>query len=155
MRDKHGRFIKGHRTAPEVLALIVEANKARSRPHVEVKCETCGKMFEVWHYRAALAKFCGQRCKRWVAKVHYPRKSTQGYMFIQMRSFHRANKDGYAKLADLVLENKIGRPLKPGEIAHHIDHCKTNDDPDNLQLMTKHDHDAMHLAEIREMRKAA
>lgn len=32
----------------------------------------------------------------------------------------------------LVAERKIGRPLNPGEVVHHIDHKRSNNDPDNL-----------------------
>jgi len=31
-----------------------------------------------------------------------------------------------------VLEQKIGRYLKPGEIAHHIDGSRDNNEPENL-----------------------
>lgn len=40
------------------------------------------------------------------------------------------------QFARIVMENKIGRPLKPGEIVHHIDGDKTNDHPDNLMLFS-------------------
>jgi len=33
-----------------------------------------------------------------------------------------------------VMENKIGRSLKPKEVVHHKDEDPTNDDPDNLVL---------------------
>ena len=34
----------------------------------------------------------------------------------------------------VVMERKLGRKLKPGEIVHHIDGDKRNNDPENLML---------------------
>lgn len=43
-----------------------------------------------------------------------------------------------------ILEQKLGRKLKPGEISHHIDENKLNNDPDNLELKTKSSHAKHH-----------
>ena len=45
----------------------------------------------------------------------------------------------------LVAEQMLGRPLEPGEIVHHIDHDKRNNDPANLQVMTQAEHMRLHL----------
>ncbi|QDH93760.1 HNH endonuclease [Corynebacterium phage StAB] len=55
----------------------------------------------------------------------------------------------YAKLHGrhehrVVAEGKIGRPLRPGEIVHHVDGDKRNNHPDNLQVMTQAEHIAIH-----------
>lgn len=42
-------------------------------------------------------------------------------------------------------EKKIGRELEPGEIVHHIDGNKKNDDPDNLMVITQSEHIREHL----------
>lgn len=41
-------------------------------------------------------------------------------------------------------EKKIGRKLYKDEVVHHIDHNKTNNNHDNLQVMTKNDHARYH-----------
>ena len=57
----------------------------------------------------------------------------------------RANKNGYVKRAILVMEKKLGRPLRKGEIVHHIDGNRTNDRPDNLMLFSSNaDHVRFH-----------
>ena len=43
-----------------------------------------------------------------------------------------------------VLEKKLGRKLKPGECAHHIDENKRNNDPDNIELSTISSHSKHH-----------
>ena len=45
-----------------------------------------------------------------------------------------------------VAEAMLGRPLQPGEIVHHIDGDRHNNDPANLRVMTQADHIREHLA---------
>lgn len=64
-----------------------------------------------------------------------------GYVYILMPGHHRAIWQGrYVKRADLVLEEKLGRPLQPGEFAHHKDRVRDNDAPDNLELRMRSTH---------------
>jgi hypothetical protein len=48
------------------------------------------------------------------------------------------------KVARIVLERKLGRPLRPGEVSHHVNGIKTDDRPDNLVAMTASEHSRMH-----------
>lgn len=57
-----------------------------------------------------------------------------GYVMLRMVGHHLANKQGYVREHRLVMEQKIGRRLKPGEVVHHIDGNRSNNDPDNLEL---------------------
>jgi hypothetical protein len=47
----------------------------------------------------------------------------------------------------IVAEEMLGRPLLPEEVVHHIDHDKTNNDPSNLQIMTRAEHARLHMLE--------
>lgn len=43
-----------------------------------------------------------------------------------------------------VMESVIGRRLLRWEHVHHKDHCRSNNDPDNLELMTASEHGRHH-----------
>jgi hypothetical protein len=43
----------------------------------------------------------------------------------------------------LVAMAKLGRPLKPDEVVHHRDEDKQNPHPDNLQILSKNQHNAV------------
>ena len=45
----------------------------------------------------------------------------------------------------IVAEQKLGRSLKKGEIVHHIDGNKRNNNSSNLMVMTQSEHCALHF----------
>jgi hypothetical protein len=52
------------------------------------------------------------------------------------------------------MEKKLGRKLRPGEISHHIDDNKRNNNPDNLELKSNlSDHTLYHYSKWSEDRK--
>lgn len=48
----------------------------------------------------------------------------------------------------LIAVEKLGRPLRRDEVAHHKDLDERNNDPDNIEVMTKKEHDQLH-ADLR------
>lgn len=44
----------------------------------------------------------------------------------------------------VVMERVLGRPLEKGEIVHHKDGNKKNNNPDNLEVMTQSEHARLH-----------
>lgn len=63
-----------------------------------------------------------------------------GYIFLYMPDHHLANKAGYVRQHRLVMENKLGRRLRPGEIVHHVNGVKDDNRPGNLMVATRSEH---------------
>lgn len=115
---------------------------------IEKTCEICNITFKVNNCRKLTARFCSAVCRGYGAGIKRllsvnKRLSTQGYFYIKNKDYHRSNKQGYAKIADIVLEEKIGRKLEKNEIAHHVNGNRTDDTFENLEVMTKKDHDTL------------
>ena len=75
--------------------------------------------------------------------------ATTGYTMIHCKGHPSVNKDGYVAEHRLVMEGKLGRYLKSWEIPHHKNEIKTDNDPDNLQLMTNSEHMRFHNTKRR------
>ncbi|MBN1250158.1 MAG: HNH endonuclease [Anaerolineae bacterium] len=55
----------------------------------------------------------------------------------------------------VVMENKLGRALRPGEIVHHKDGNKLNNAPGNLELISsQEEHARAHFPQMLAARKA-
>jgi hypothetical protein len=61
------------------------------------------------------------------------RLSGRGYYSIGRKRTHQ-----------IVAESIIGRPLQNNEVVHHIDSNKLNNDPSNLVVMTRSEHNGLH-----------
>jgi hypothetical protein len=59
-----------------------------------------------------------------------------------------ANRWGFVAQHRLVAETVMGRIPRKGEVVHHRDNCRTNNDPSNLEVMTVEDHRRHHYAEL-------
>ena len=62
--------------------------------------------------------------------------------------------DGYSKIYNkaahrVIAEKKLGRPLRDGEIVHHRDENKYNNNPDNLVVFSSQSAHAKHHNELR------
>lgn len=73
------------------------------------------------------------------------------YIYAVVPSHPKANKHGYVLMHRVVMENHLGRLLEPGEIIHHKDHNKHNNELSNLELMNSKEHNRMHSSTGRTM----
>lgn len=77
---------------------------------------------------------------------------SNGYVEIYAPAHPNANVRKYVYEHQLVMEQHIGRPLRPGEVVHHIDGDKTNNDIKNLMLLSNEDHAKLHMY-LRKIKK--
>lgn len=77
----------------------------------------------------------------------HTKKHTHGYELVYAPDHPNAHADGYVLKHTVVLERQIGRYLAPDEVAHHINHIRNDNRPENLMLMNRHEHMSMHMRE--------
>ena len=126
-------------------------------------CEECGKEYVRRSKLDKPARFCSKRCSGiWQSRIGVQnvtaiarlspnwkggiRKRKAGRLMIYAPD-HPYSSAGYVWIHRLVLEKLLGRPLEPGELVHHIDGDPTNNNPDNLQIVTASEHAKIHDAE--------
>jgi len=75
-----------------------------------------------------------------------------GYMYCRTIPKHpRANSKGLYPLHRVLVENKLGRLLKPSELVHHRDHNKGNNTIENLMVMSNSEHSRLHRPYIKDI----
>lgn len=67
-----------------------------------------------------------------------------GYVWELCPGHPLANHWGFVAQHRLVGEDLVGRPLRQGEVVHHHDETRTNNDPSNLAVMTLAEHRRHH-----------
>ncbi len=97
---------------------------------------------------------------RGLCNRHWKRQQRHGDPLVAMKPKKRAGETvidstGYVRVAGnrhlhrIVAEQALGRPLQPGEIVHHRDGNKLNNDPSNLEVFASHAAHALHHATER------
>lgn len=127
------------------------------REFVIVVCITCGKEFEArrWEVERDPAnrrglgrrKFCSKACVR---SPHKFDSQTASEASRRRRNFRYGAKPTTYKKRNgrlehrFVAEQMLGRVLLPGEVVHHKDRNKHNNDPSNLMVFTSQSEHATH-----------
>lgn len=75
------------------------------------------------------------------------KKRRDGYISVYYPTHPKASKSGYVMEHRLIIEKHIGRLLNDDEVVHHINHIKSDNRLNNLQLMTFKEHAALHMRE--------
>lgn len=142
-------------------------------------CSTCGETFIPRKYQIEHGggRFCSQACNAAAAEaLQTPEakaraKAAMAEMrkngLINMASGERnpnwaggiSRANGYINLRAgsryipehrLVMERHLGRPLNPDEVVHHINHDKTDNRIENLQVMSRAEHINEHRDDLEE-----
>ena len=77
-------------------------------------------------------------------RVRYLNKYRLVYLPKHPKAMRSRNWKGFVYEHIVVLEEKLGRPLQAGEVTHHEDENRSNNDPDNLSVMQKGKHASHH-----------
>lgn len=98
------------------------------------KCIRCGKKF--WHRpgedrRGYKHKYCSKYC--YIPTKKGKSISTDGYYVINGKKVHR-----------MIMEKHIGRKLSFKEIVHHINFNKLDNRIENLQIVSRREHNKIH-----------
>lgn len=122
------------------------ADSQRTLPRPDPRpCEVCGTLFKPSR-KMGHARFCSKSCiwratkgpefNARIARETVDARAakqrgtgTKWYIKLYGRHEHR-----------VVAEQMLGRPLRRGEVVHHIDENKHNNDPGNLMITTQRQH---------------
>ena len=126
-----------------------EAGKTK---RIRVICRLCGKPYLKAESRVREVNFCSKaHLRSWNSRkmseynrLSNPMNQPGGVLESRIRrgDEQRGKGEGrtYTKLLGRhehrqIVETLLGRPLKPGEVVHHLDGDKRNNDPDNLVVL--------------------
>jgi HNH endonuclease len=135
-------------------ALTVIAFEGTAGGHTVWRCRcTCGNETTVrnGNLQSGGVRSCGRSLRR-TGDQHPNWRcgytiSTHGYKHVLIDAPERTNR--YEAEHRVVMASVMGRPLNMNEIVHHINRIKTDNRPENLQVLSREEHAALHAAENR------
>ena len=130
---------------------------ASQRKPVASCCRHCGKAFVTTPGESSRGggKYCSTSCyhasprDKGAAIGSVTLKG--GYRVVRLPNHPRADRRGRVKEHILVLEKKLGRPLEPGEVGHHINGNRADNRPENLEaIASQSEHFSLHMKKFHQ-----
>ena len=114
-------------------------------------CLNCGKKFKarIAYIKKGGAKYCGRSCygvhsqKDGGRNLKEGKHLHRGYVFVRKLD-HPHQSGGNVPEHRLVVEEKIGRYLRPDEHVHHVNHIKNDNRIENLMVVNNKEHRELH-----------
>jgi len=124
---------------------------SKRKERIETICAYCGKQIERPKHKILENNFCDRNChmKYMNAKLN-PTRMTESVKEKISITKTDPNRKGYRKIHGvhehrLVAESMLGRKLRKGEVVHHIDGNKSNNNIENLMIFSSQkDHAKWH-----------
>lgn len=112
-------------------------------------CKLCKKEFINKSHHVQM--FCSYACSNSIPKkrnygIDHPnwiggrQVTTQGYIEVKAKNHFNSHRRGFILEHRLIMEKHIGRRLLRDEVVHHINHKKTDNRIENLELLTNSEH---------------
>lgn len=73
----------------------------------------------------------------------------RGYAMEYAKGHPMSNRQGWVPQHRLIASEMLGRALLPTEHVHHKNGCKTDNRPENLEVLDKRDHLSLHASEVK------
>ena len=110
--------------------------------NIEFNCKYCKQKTVKKERKDREQLFCSHKCYSLAKPKDFIIKN--GYKLVAKSGHPRTDARGYVREHLLIMEEKIGRPVKRSESVHHIDGDKLNNHPDNLHLFRNHKEHLLH-----------
>ena len=134
--------------SPECGHKLRSANKKVISPRL---CQNCGIKFIPCRMDIP-GLFCSRGCAVRMRSAGIINR--KGYVYILTPDHPNATSQGYVGEHRLIMEAHIGRYLTKNEIVHHLNHERSDNHIDNLQLMTISKHSSHHAKITRQQIKS-